>query len=1120
MRIFLLILTISPLILFSQTWQDVDGGTNSSSHGLLVWDEKLVDLGSFNNPCNRVATWDGTVWECLDNGVGIVARAGTVWNGNLIVVGDFWNVFQPCTNCNGVAMWDGTQWTNIGAGFNNDVLCVTVWNGDLVAAGDFTESNGVPCSRIARWTGSVWEQIGPSNAFNNDIRAITEFEGELWIGGDFTNVGGCTACDRLVKWDGSTWVGGDVGVDIQGGVDNTVRVLYVNQNDGKLYMGGHFVDLNLDGVVNTDCRNIAVYDGSNWTPLGTGVNDYVRAIHEYNGTVVAGGYFTEAGGISANRIARFNPTTSVWSPMGQGFDGAGIDEYVKSAAVYQGTFFAGGAYTVAEGGPMNFISQWYEAPTAAPIAFINASQTSICAGSCINFSDLSTYAPTSWTWTIPGGSITSSTNQIPGSVCFATAGTYTVSLQACNLAGCNTTTQNITVTSGSTISVNNPTTCIGSTTLLTANPSVFGGTYLWSPGGQTLQSISVSPTVTTPYTVTYTVSGCGSITGSGTVTVGPAPTVTVNSPTICLGGSTVLTATPSTGGGSYLWSPGGQTTSTITVSPTVTTTYSVVYTLNGCTSLSADGTVTISGGATATVNNASICSGNPATLTATPSSGGGTYLWSPGGQVTPSITISPLATTTYSVIYTLAGCPGTSATGTVTVSTTPAVSVNNVSMCNGSSATLTASPSVGGGTYLWSPGGQTTSTITVSPTVTTTYSVIYTLNSCPSSSISGTVTVNQIPTVTVNNQTICSGNSTTLTATPSISGGSYLWAPGGQTTSFITINPTSTTSYSVVYTLNGCQSPSASGTVTVNTTPSVNVNNSSICAGSSTTLTTTPSVGGGSYLWTPTNETTQSIVVSPTNNATYSVVYTLNGCPSATAISTVTVTQIPTVTVNNQTICSGNSTTLTATPSISGGSYLWSPDNQVTQSINVFPIVNSSYTVVYTLNGCVSNSATSNVSIITGPSTVVTTSQNILTAEQDGATYQWLDCLNNNDPISGENNQTYQALVNGEYSVELSFNGCLDTSDCMLINTNALAENDFISGFQVFPNPTDDQINIIADESFVGLTLVLRDQTGKMIKEILINNKLLEVSLKDLSPGIYFGKLNEIDNTVIRLVKQ
>src|SRR4029079_8686048 len=143
-----------------------------------------------------------------------------------------------------------------------------------------------------------------------------------------------------------------------------------------------------------------------------------------------------------------------------------------------------------------------------------------------------------------------------------------------------------------------------------------------------------------------------------------------------------------------------------------------------------------------TVNSETICSGQTATLTATPSAPGGTYTWSPGGQSTQSITVSPTVTTTYSVSYTLPGCPsGATASGTVTVSPAPVLTVNSETICSGQTATLTATPSTPGGSYAWSPGGQSTQSISVSPTVTTTYSVSYTLPGCPSAAAaSGTVT--------------------------------------------------------------------------------------------------------------------------------------------------------------------------------------------------------------------------------------------------------------------------------------------------------------------------------------------------------------------------------------------
>src|SRR5205814_5579940 len=121
----------------------------------------------------------------------------------------------------------------------------------------------------------------------------------------------------------------------------------------------------------------------------------------------------------------------------------------------------------------------------------------------------------------------------------------------------------------------------------------------------------------------------------------------------------------------------------------------------------------------------------------------------------------------------------------------------------GQSATLTATPSTGGGTYLWAPGGQTTSSITVSPPSTTTYTVTYSLGGC-SNTGSGTVTVNSAPTVTVNSQTICAGQSATLTATPATGGGTYLWPPDGQTTTSINVAPASPTTYTITYSFCCC----------------------------------------------------------------------------------------------------------------------------------------------------------------------------------------------------------------------------------------------------------------------------------------------------------------------------
>jgi hypothetical protein len=274
-------------------------------------------------------------------------------------------------------------------------------------------------------------------------------------------------------------------------------------------------------------------------------------------------------------------------------------------------------------------------------------------------------------------------------------------------------------------------------------------------------------------------------------------------------------------------------TNPTTLSPTVTPTTTTTYTLTGtdffgCTNSDAV-IVTVNPIPTVTVTNATVCAGTAATLTATGLVAGGTYLWSTGAT-TASITVTPGATTSYTVVYTsLAGCPSLPGTGTITVNPIPSVTVTNATVCAGIAATITATGLAAGGTYLWS-NAATTPSITVSPGATTSYTVVYTLNGCPSLAGTGTVTVTPIPTVTVTNATVCSGIAATITATGAAAGGSYLWS-NAATTPSITVTPGATTSYTVVYTLSGCSSLIGTGTVTISPAPTVTVTNATVCTG-------------------------------------------------------------------------------------------------------------------------------------------------------------------------------------------------------------------------------------------------------------------------------------------------
>jgi gliding motility-associated-like protein len=602
--------------------------------------------------------------------------------------------------------------------------------------------------------------------------------------------------------------------------------------------------------------------------------------------------------------------------------------------------------------------------TVNTVPVITVNSSTICEGSS---AVLTANGGTSYVWN--GGS---SANPFTVSPASTTSYTVTGTTNGCSA----TAVSSVTVNSVPVVSVNSPTICEGATAILTATGA---SSWSWSTGSA-INPISVSPVSTTSYTVTGTDNGC-SASAVATVTVNPVPSVNVNSPSICEGSSATLTATPSAGGGDYMWNPGGVAIQTISVSPSSTTSYTVSYTLNGCSSTSVS-TVTVQSVPVVTVNSPTVCEGQSAVLNA---AGATSYTWS-NGAVTPSTTVTPLSTNSYTVTGTTNGCSST-AMSIVTVNPVPVISVNSPAVCAGQSASLNA----GGATsYMWSTGAGTNS-ISVSPAATTSYTVTGTTSGCSGSAVS-TVSVNAVPTVTVNSQTICSGASTSLTATPSAAGGIYSWSPVSSSSPIINITPGSTTTYTVSYTLNSCSS-TGTGTVTVNNPPAVTVNSPFICSGQTATLT---AGGASNYLWS-TSATTNSISVSPVSTTSYTVTGTTAGC-SSTVIGTVTVNPVPSVSVNSTTVCNGVAANLTATPTITGGNYLWSPGGETTQSINVTPVTTTTYSVSYTYGGC-SSSGTGTVTV--NPIPVINPVNNIVacvnatiplsnfTSVPSGATYTW-----------------------------------------------------------------------------------------------------------------------------------
>ena len=431
--------------------------------------------------------------------------------------------------------------------------------------------------------------------------------------------------------------------------------------------------------------------------------------------------------------------------------------------------------------------------TVNALPSLSANSATICTGSTAS---LTASGANTYTW---------SPSQTTAGISVTPTATTVYTVTGTDLSGCvNSTTTSVTVHSLPVISAGSATACAGATSTLSAGGAL---TYTWS-GTQTTASITVSPITTTVYTVSGTdLNGCVN-TSTAQVTVNALPSVTANSPSVCAGFTATLAAS---GAATYTWST-TQTTASITVSPAAATVYTVTGTdLNGCVN-SFTTQVTVNALPSVTASSSPVCAGATATLTA---SGASTYTWS-NGSTTASVTVTPASTSVYTVNGTdLNGCVN-SFTTQVTVNALPLVTANSPSVCVGGTATLTAS---GAASYTWSTT-QTAATITVSPAVTTNYTLSGTdLNGC-SNSYTATVTVNPAPAMTVNSTSICSGSTATLTASGVTT---YTWSNGTAGNS-ITVNPTSTTVYTVSGNMAGCPvTVTKTATVTVNTLPAVSI---------------------------------------------------------------------------------------------------------------------------------------------------------------------------------------------------------------------------------------------------------------------------------------------------------
>lgn len=251
----------------------------------------------------------------------------------------------------------------------------------------------------------------------------------------------------------------------------------------------------------------------------------------------------------------------------------------------------------------------------------------------------------------------------------------------------------------------------------------------------------------------------------------------------------------------------------------------------------------------------------------------------------------------------------------------------------------------------------------------------------------------------------------------------------------------------------------------------------------------------GSYIWIDGNTYN-----TDNNTATYTYANgAANGCDSIVTLD-LTVNTAATGT-DVQTSC---------------GAYLWIDGNTYSANNN---------TATYTYANGAANGCDSIVTLdLTINSVTLGTSVNgfTITADAVGASYQWLDCNDNFAQINGETAANFTPTLNGSYAVQITENGCTDTSACVVISTIGILENSFGTTINAYPNPTSGPLTIQFAETQERIAAKLLNVAGEIVQsELLLDASSVEMSLNQPA-GIYLLELTSAtgNKAVLRIVKK
>jgi hypothetical protein len=315
---------------------------------------------------DHIATWNGTSWAALGDGLGdaasaVYAIAVDPTTGKVFAGGSFQDAGGD-SQADRIAVFNGTTWTSLSSvGLNGPVFALAIVGRTLYVGGGFDNVGGAAeADSIVAYnidTGAWSATTDESGDIGGTVSSIVpDGSGGLYVGGNFIDANRIDQADFVARWTGGvSWsaLGGSAALN------QRVRALAISGSD--LYVGGDYT--NADGIAAAD--KVAHWNGSSWSSLGSSIDAGGMAVYSVlvdRGTVVIAGYFNNAGGLAkADGIAAYNGST--WTNVGtnaSGTDGpVSLNTQMNALRVVGNKLYLGGHDSSIGDSTMNGYAAWY-----------------------------------------------------------------------------------------------------------------------------------------------------------------------------------------------------------------------------------------------------------------------------------------------------------------------------------------------------------------------------------------------------------------------------------------------------------------------------------------------------------------------------------------------------------------------------------------------------------------------------------------------------------------------------------------------------------------------------------------------------------------------------------------